>query len=87
MTKESYSDSIRKVVAENNIEVATIAKLKELVLIHRQKHSLLQPDDFELVSIGRTDKRYEQRTRSALTTLRHNGEAALIGRGKYRFFI
>ena len=87
MVDEAYAESIREVVLENGIEVATLDKLKELTLVHRQKCNLLRPDDFDVAKGSKTDKRWEQRTRSAIMTLRRNGEAALIDRAKYRFFI
>lgn len=85
MVDESYAESIRKIVLENNIAVVTLDKLKELTLIHRQEHGLLRPDDLEVTKSG--GKKWEGRTRSAIMTLRRNGEAALIDRAKYRFFI
>ncbi len=84
---ESYAESVREVVIVAAVEVASLDKLKELTLVHRQRHSLLRPDDFDPVGGSNTDKKWEGRVRSALMTLRRNGEAALIGRGKYRFFI
>jgi len=87
MLDESYADSVRKAVMENNIEVATLDKLKEVTLVHRQHHGLLRPDDMGTVKHSKTDKRWESRMCSALMTLRRNGEAALIGRAKYRFFL
>lgn len=85
MIDEPYAESIRKVVLEFELEVATLDRLKELTLFHRQKCNLLHPDDFEIAKSG--GKKWEGRIRSALMTLRRNGEAALIGRAKYRFFI
>ncbi len=87
MPDESYAESVRVVVVENGIEVAALDKVKQLVLVHRQKFNLLRPDDFELMKGSKTDKKWEHRTRAALMELRRNGECALIGRAKYRFFL
>jgi len=87
MKDESYADSLRKVVVAEKIEVATLDKLKELVLVHRQKSSLLCPDDMAAVKGRKGEHRWAGRVRSALMILRRNGEAALIGRAKYRFFL
>ena len=84
---ESYAQSVRAVVLRQGIEVAALDKIKESVLVHRQAKSLLRPDDFDSAKHPKSDKKWEQRLRSALMTLRRNGEAALIGRAKYRFFI
>ena len=87
MPDESYAESVRVAIIKNGIEVATLDKIKELVLVHRQKSSLLSPEDMELTKSSKTDRKWEHRVRAALMELRRNGEAALIGRAKYRFFL
>jgi hypothetical protein len=87
MPDESYAESVRAVIIENGIEVATLGRIKELVLVHRQRRKLLRPDDMEPTRSVETDLRWEHRVRSALMELRRNGECALIGRAKYRFFL
>ena len=87
MSGESYAESIRKIVIENGVEVATLERIKEMVLLHRQRNNLLRPDDFNPTRSSKTDKIWEHRTRSALKALRHSGEAALIDRARYRFFL
>ena len=87
MAQESYAESVRAVVVEGGIEVASLDRIKEIVLVYRQKHNLLRPDDFELMKGSKTDKKWEHRVRAALMELRRNGECALIGRAQYRFFI
>lgn len=87
MPDESYAESIRVVVIKNGTEVATLDKIKEMVLVHRQKCSILRPDDMECTKSSKSDRKWEHRVRAALMELRRNGECALIGRAKYRFFI
>jgi hypothetical protein len=87
MPYESYAESVRAVVVQHGIEVVSLDRLKELVLVHRQKADLLRPDDFEFMKGSMTDRKWEHRTRSALIELRRNGECALIDRAKYRFFL
>jgi hypothetical protein len=87
MPDESYAESIRVVVIKSGIEVCTLDKVKELVLVHRQKCNLLQPDDMELTKSSKSDRRWKHRVRAALMELRRNGECTLIGRAKYRFFL
>lgn len=85
--KESYAESIRRVVVRNQIEVSSIEKIQELVLLHRQQVGLLRPDDLDCCKGSRTQKRWQNRVRSGLGQLRQSGECALIGKAKYRFFI
>lgn len=87
MADENYAESIRTVVIKNRIEVASLKKIKELVLLHRRQNSLIRPDDMELCKGSKSDRRWEHRVRSALRQLRKSGECALIDRAKYRFFI
>jgi hypothetical protein len=87
MAQENYAESIRTVVIKNKIEVASLAKIKELVLLHRRQNNLVSPNDMELCKGSKTDRRWEHRVRSALRQLRKSGECALIDRAKYRFFI
>lgn len=87
MKDESYAESVRKVVAAENIEVATLDRLKELTLVHRQKSGLLCPDDMAKAPKRSNERKWQGRVRAALMELRRNGEAALIDRAKYRFFI
>lgn len=87
MPDESYAESVRAVVIAAGIEVAPLDKIKEMVLLYRQRNDLLRPDDFELMKGSKTDKKWEHRVRAALMDLRRNGECALIGRAKYRFFL
>ena len=77
---ESYAESVRAVVVEQRIEVASLARLKELVLLRRQQRNLLEPDALE-------DRKWESRVRGALQQMRRGGECALIDSAKYRFFI
>ncbi|MFH1423283.1 MAG: hypothetical protein ABIH42_11305 [Planctomycetota bacterium] len=84
---ESYAESIRNIVIKNKIEVASLAKIKELVVIHRQQNNLVTPDDMKLCKDSKSDKKWEHRVRSALRQLRKSGECALIDKAKYRFFI
>jgi chromosome condensin MukBEF MukE localization factor len=87
MPDESYAESVRAVIIRSGAEVATLDKIKEMVLVHRQKHNLLRPDDMEFTRSSKSDKKWEHRVRAALMELRRNGECALIGRAKYRFFL
>lgn len=87
MPGESYAESLRNIVIRNGVEVATLDRIKELVLLHRQKHDLLRPDDMEPTKGSKSDRKWEHRVRSALIELRRNGECALIDRAKYRFFL
>ena len=87
MVGESYAESIRAVVVKDGMEVATLDKKKETVLLHRQRCNLLRPDDLKLTKGSKTDTKWELRVRAALMELRRNGECALIGRAKYRFFL
>ena len=87
MPGESYAESVRAVVVKSGLEVATLDKVKEMVLVYRQKSNMLRPDDMELMKGSKTDRKWEHRVRAALMDLRRNGECALIGRAKYRFFL
>ena len=77
---ESYADSVRAVVKEQRIEVATLARMKELVFLRRQQGNLFEIDDLER-------RKRESRVRGALQQMRRCGECALIDKEKYRFFI
>jgi len=87
MHGESYAESMRAIIIESGTEVAGLDKIKEMVLLYRQKQDLIRPDDFELMKGSRTDRMWEHRVRAALMDLRRSGECALIGRAKYRFFL
>jgi|GEM_PF-2003666 hypothetical protein len=87
MSEESYIQSLRAVVAENNIEVAQLKRLQELVFLRRQNLGILRDDDNERMAGGKGSLRWQHRVRSALRALRKNGEAVLIGRALYRFLI
>ena len=77
---ESYADSVRAVVKEQQIEVATLARMKELVFLRRQQGNLFEIDALER-------RKRESRVRGALQQMRRAGECALIDKAKYRFFI
>ena len=88
MTKvasDSYAESVRQVVIEQRIEVASLERLKELTLLQRQKKNLIVETDMNEIPGSR--KRWDSRVRAALRQLRKSGECALIERAKYRFFI
>ena len=87
MPGESYAESVRAAVIKNGVEVAPLDNIKEMVLVYRQKSNMLRPDDMELMKGSKTDRKWEHRVRAALMELRRNGECALIGRAKYRFFL
>ncbi|MCX7704102.1 MAG: hypothetical protein N2234_08425 [Planctomycetota bacterium] len=85
--KESYIQSLRAAVVENNIEVAQLKRLQELVYERRRRLGLLRADDNEKMSGGKGSLRWQHRVRSALLAMCKTGECVLIGRALYRFFI
>ncbi len=87
MADESYAESLRAAIIESGTEVASLDKVKELVLAYRRSNNLVRPDDFELMKDSKTDLKWEHRVRAALMDLRKRGECALVGRAKYRFFL
>ncbi|MBD3264420.1 MAG: hypothetical protein GF375_04885 [Candidatus Omnitrophica bacterium] len=84
MKAESYANSIREAVKANHIEVSDLDTIVTITMERRQKIGVIRPDDW---AMWRNEIKHRIRIRSALMTLRRNGEAVLIGRAKYRFFI
>ena len=85
MAKESYVDTIKIVIKENNVNVCDINKLKNLVFLHRKKFNLLKTDDFEYLKNRKPHKNWEHRIHAGLETLKNNKECIFIERGKYKF--
>jgi len=81
---ESYADSIREAVKAQSKDVLVLDEIVDITMKHRKEAGALRPDEYEM---WRNEEKHRIRIRSALMTLRRNGEAVLIGRAKYRFFI
>ena len=85
MKNESYANSIRKVVLENNITTIHINNLKKLIFHHRKVNNLLTDDDYNCLKTREPHQKWEHRIHGGLQNLKREQEVIFLGDGNYKF--